>query len=68
MQSLDAWLAKSEHHYATIIANRGRWSCRLLEPCVYPDLEPGRPYMFARVGEGATLEEAVKNALEAKPA
>jgi hypothetical protein len=67
MQSLDEWLARSEHHYATIIANRGKWSCRLLEPAVYPDLEPGRHYMFARVGEGASLEEAVTKALEAKP-
>jgi hypothetical protein len=43
------------------------WSCSLLEPAVYPDLEPGRHYMFARVGEGATLEEAVTKALEIKP-
>jgi hypothetical protein len=52
MQKLDEWLARSEHHNATIIANRGQWSCRLLGPYVYPDLEP----------------EAVTKALEAKPA
>jgi hypothetical protein len=67
MQQLDEWLAKSEHRYVTIVAKRGKWSCRLLEPCMYPDLEPGRPYLCAKFGEGATMEEAVTKALEAKP-